>query len=672
MSRRIIEKTLDICYNLDYLVIVPLKDKHLFDDIAFTLGNALLFENSVEDTEFLIQFLKSNTIGQLIFVDYYIEYDEIISTLVDEHSIKFVFTKSLGELSNEYVLNDFEKICEKYERGVVESIGLLDRYLYEAMRLRHRKVEMVLLDTIESEGSKKASNTIGLMGAGDSDYCSFYNEMSCMSLLPQYTLKMYYPVKEAIKFADNYGIKYKAVGDLVELVSGNICNLDVNFASGLALNFMKSMDRGIPCVVGNNGFLTKDYPVMNECLVVQSDDDINEITEKVKGAISNREKILKEYKGFRVEYSKKAKELTSKFLGFNSVIRREVEYEKILTVVVPVYNTEKYLAGCLDSIIEAMVSDMEILVIDDGSTDGSEKVIKKYAEKYPNLIRHIRQKNRGLGNVRNVGLKEAKGKYIASVDSDDTIESEFLKDALPYLREDVDAVICDWMSLAEDKKFETVALDQVFSGRKTMEGLLYTTIMPSTCNKIIKKGLFVDDGIEYLEQKYEDLSANPLVLLKAETVKYIHKPYYNYYLRSNSLMRSKIDPREMVDALLYLDKRLAITNEAINVEEFKYFTYSWRIEEYILNPLYELNGKELEEAIEHIYKNVYELIKDVFESKYYKKMLRELSSKELKEYIKTRNKAFAEKRLKGFILGVKEPQKLTAGIIYYGDCMNLS
>lgn len=667
MSRKGIQKTLDICYNLDYLVIVPVKDEYLFEDICWTLGNALLFENCVEDTEFLIKFLKKNTIGQLIFVDYYAEYDEIISTLVDEHEIKFVFTKSLGELSNEFISNDFAKICEKYERGEVERVGFLDRYLYEAMRLRHHKVDMVLLDTIVSEKKGETSNTVGFLGAGNSDYCSFYNELSSMSFLPQYKVKLYHPVEEAIKFAKNYGIKYEITEDLVELVGGNICNLDVNFAGGLALNFIKSMDIEIPCVVGNNGFLTDEYSVMDECLVVRSDDDVNEIAEKVECAIENKEEILKEYKKFRTEYRRKTKELTRKFLGFDVEAQDEVEYEKLLTVVVPVYNTEKYLASCLDSIIEARVPEMEILVVDDGSTDDSEKVIKGYVERCPDLVRCIKQKNRGLGSVRNVGLKEAKGKYIASIDSDDVVGRGFFEDALPYLEEGIDVVFCDWMSVAEDKRFETVALDQVFDSRKVMEGLLYTTIMPSTCNKIFKKSLFLDNKIEYLEQKYEDLSANPLVLLKAETVKYIRKPYYNYYLRGNSLMRSKVDPREMVDALAYLDKKLDVINEAINEEEFKHFTYSWRIEEYILNPLYELNGKELDEAIKYIYKNTYGLIKDVFESKYYKKMLRGFKSKELKEYIEERNEAFIEKKLKVFISKTKEPQKLTAGIVYYGD-----
>ena len=667
MRRMRIQKTFDVNYNLDYLVVVPGKDSALFEAFEYTFGNVLSFNNTVDDMEFLMHFLRKNTVGQIIFVDYYLEYDEIINTLVDEHKIKFIFTGSLGELSDEERLYDLNQICDKYDCGAINEIGFLDEGLYKCVRNKRRNVKHVLLDVPRYEGGVGSNKNIGLLNSDTSNYSSFYNELSSMVFLSGYRAKVLNPSKTTAEFAKDYKADLYVVKNAEELVGGNICNLDVNFAGGLALNFIRSMDQGIPCVVGNNGFLVDEYPVMNEYLVVKSDDDVNEIAEKVKSAIDNKDKVLKEYKKFRVKYSERAKELVAKFLGFDVAVQDRVEFEKMLTVVVPVYNTEKYLAGCLDSIIEARVPDMEVLVVDDGSTDGSEKIIKEYVERYPDLIRHIRQKNRGLGNVRNVGLKEARGKYIASVDSDDTIEGGFFKEAMPYLEKDVDVVICDWMSVAGDNRFETVALDQVFGKRKVMEGLLYTTIMPSTCNKIIKKSLFINSGIEYLEQKYEDLSANPLALLRAETVKYIRKPYYDYYLRGNSLMRSKINPKEMVDALKYLDKKLDITNESISVEEFKYFTYSWRIEEYILNPLYELNGKELDGVIEYIYKNIYELIKDVLEGKYYRKMLRELNSEELKEYIERRNEAFIEKGLRGFIVRVKEPQKLTAGIIYYGD-----
>ena len=426
------------------------------------------------------------------------------------------------------------------------------------------------------------------------------------------------------------------------------------------------MDLGVPCIIGNNNFLPEEYSIMNQYLVVKSDDDVNEIARKIKGLI-DKKKIMREYEKFRTKYSKKVKKLAEDFLGFNVIKYNEIKYDKLLTVIVPVYNTGKYLAECLDSVVVARIPEMEILVINDGSVDNSEAVIKEYVKKYPDLIRYIKQKNHGLGNVRNVGLHEARGKYIASVDSDDTIQPQMLNEALPYMKNNIDIIMCDWMSISERERFETAALDWVFEKRKEVEGLFYTTIMPSTCNKIMKRSLFLNNKIEYLEQKYEDLSANPCVLLKAETIKYIRRPYYNYYLRDNSLMRSKINPRQMVDVLAFLNIRLKNQKKTVDMEEFKYYTYSWRIEEYIINPLYEMSGEELDETVKYIYDNVYKLMKDVFDSKYHKEMLKKMKSRELREFIKERDEAFSKKKLNEFVMKNKKPQKLRAGIIYYGD-----
>ncbi len=663
-----IEKELDVCYNLDYLVIVPTKDKKMYEDFDYTFGNVLLFENSVEDTEFLVKFIRKNLVGQLIFVDYYVEYDEIISTLVDEHDIKFIFTGALGELSNEFVWGEFEKICEKYDRGEIKTIGFTDPFLYEAMKIKHKDIERVLLDRENMVGpTTKSGRTIGILNACDCDYASFYNEMGGLSVLREYRAKLYYPMREVLDFARDYGIEYEIVKDPDILIEENVCNLDVNFAGAQVSTFLKSMDFGVPCVVGNNSFLSDEYPVMSEYLVLKSDDDIDEVADKVRAAIDNKKAIMEEYGRFRLKYSKEARDLAERFLGFKLRKREDAKNGKLLTVVVPVYNTEQYLVDCLDSVIRAGIPSMEILIINDGSTDDSEKIAKEYVERYPNLVRYIKQKNHGLGNVRNVGLLEAEGKYIASVDSDDTIEQSFLKEASVYLENDVDVVVCDWMSVGGENRFETAALDYVFEDRIEYLGIMYTTIMPSTCNKIIKKSLFLNGGIKYLEQKYEDLSANPLALLDANTIKYIHRPYYNYYLRDNSLMRSGINPRHMVDALKYLDVRLKIRNKAMDEEEFKFYVYSWRIEEYIINPLYEMDEKDLNEVVEYIYDNVYYLMKDIFENKYYKKMLGRLRSKELRDFVRKRNEMFNEKKLGEFVLSIDGPQKITASIVYYGD-----
>lgn len=667
MIAGLINKSLDINYNLDYLVIVPKKDEEILDAFAFTFGNTMIFNNTVEDLEYVARFLRNNNVGQLIFVNYYAEYDEIINTLIDEHEIKFIFTKGLGEFSDPCVLAEYNCICNKYDEGSIHEIGFLDPFLYRVVHGGRRNTKQILLDccSMKSGGSLKEM-TVGVLNSDSSNYDSFYNELSALTFLPEYTARVMNPSETTVDFAEQYGVKLKKDTSFDELLINNSCNVYINFAGTNPVVFLMSMDAGTPCIVGNNSFLG-DYPELEKYLVMKSDDDVNEMVERIRDCVVNRDVIMKKYKQFRKDYSKRANCLAEDFLGRKRGWRRDVDNEKLLTVVVPVYNTEKHIASCLDSVIEARVPEMEVLVINDGSTDGSEKIINQYLEEYPNLIRYIKQENGGLGHVRNVGLLEAKGKYLASVDSDDTIDSEFFKASLSYMKKDIDVIICDWMSISDRENFETAALDYVFNKRKILEGLLYTTIMPSTCNKIIKSSLFRDNKIEYLEQKYEDLSANPLALLKAHTAKYIRKPYYNYYLRENSLMRSKIDPREMVDALVYLDKRLAITNDSIDLEEFKYFTYSWRIEEYIINPLHELNGKELSSAVDYINKNAFSLINEIFNGKHYKKMLMGLKSKELREYIKGRNEAFSEKKLKEFLKKAQSAQKLTAGIIYYGD-----
>ena len=669
-----IKKTLDINYNLDYLVIVPKKSIRYLDAFTYTFGNTLLFENNISELEFLMKFLRKNTVGRLVFVDYYVEYDEIINTLVEEHDIDFVFTGHLGELSDSLLLQEFNVICGKYDSKMIDSIAFLDHSLFRAVHDKRRNTHYILLDVVSSCGKmskikKTEDRDVGLLNLDASNYDSFYNQLCGAALLPDFSVKVYDPSVVTKSFLSEFGIQSNNVENYDELFIGNYCNMYVNFTGTNSLVFIRSMDCGTPCLVGNNDFLSKDYPILYESLVLKSDDDVNEIASKTQNIAFRYDDIMKEYKDFRASYSCRAKELASKFLPECETVAdiKNDNQEVLLSVIVPVYNTEQFLAKCLDSIIEARIDDMEVLVINDGSTDNSRKIAREYEKKYPDLISYYEQENRGLGNVRNVGLMRARGKYLASVDSDDTIQSDFFRDALPFMQEDVDVIVCDWMSIADDKRFETVAVDWVFEKRKTMEGLLFTTIMPSTCNKIMKRKILLDNKVKYLEQKYEDLSANPQVLLCAETVKYLRKPYYNYHLRSNSLMRSKVNPREMVDALVYLDNVVAKKHRSINIEEFKYYTYSWRIEEYIINPLYDLEGEELDREIKYIYENIHDLVRDVFKSEFYKKMLDKLKSDELKTFIKERNAAFCKKRLKQFIIKTKSHHKLTAGVIYYGD-----
>ena len=105
-----------------------------------------------------------------------------------------------------------------------------------------------------------------------------------------------------------------------------------------------------------------------------------------------------------------------------------------ISVIVPVYNTEKYIGRCIESILNQSYKELEVIVINDGSSDGSAEIIRKYAEDDSRII-FIDNKNCGVSESRNIGIRNAKGEYIQFVDSDDFIDENMLKDTLQLLEE---------------------------------------------------------------------------------------------------------------------------------------------------------------------------------------------------------------------------------------------
>lgn len=659
---------LDIIYNMEYLVVVSASANEFYEDIKFTFKNVVLMNNSLDDMNKIIDCVNKNNFKQVIFVNYIQEYEDIINKLNGKCIFKFICTFSLAALSDPYNLYSFETIYGLYKNKKVDSIGFLDAAFYDTLSEKN-DVFKIDFDSDVILTPNCHDKQIGLLNNFWNANHSFYNELSAVGLSDEYIVNLYRPHKITKKFLKLFGLKHVVSKSFDELICSNDVNLYINFTSNNVGVFLRSMDCGVPCIVGNNSFL-RDYKVLQEFLMVKSDDNIDEINHKIDSVLKNKEKIFREYKKFRADYRKNTLNNLNSFIGKQYFIpNNEESYEKLLTIVVPVYNVEKYIKNTLDSIISSLVDNCEILIINDGSNDGSEKIIKEYMHLYPDIIRYIYQENRGLGNVRNVALREAKGKYIASIDSDDTINSNFFTEALPYLKSNIDMVIYDFLSITDNGNFVTPALDCVFDNESVFNGLLYTTIMPSTCNKIIKKSLFNELNIKYIEDKYEDLSTNPFVMLHAKTIKYIDKPYYEYYIRGNSIMRSSAG-YSMIKILKEFDLRLKKYNKNIFVDEetFKFYTYSWRIEEFIFNQLYDLNDDDLNDYINYIYDNLFNLVKEVFSMKKYFDVLTCLDSSE-REYIEKRNIAFGEHKLYEYIIKSRKTKKifkLTPAIIYYG------
>ena len=213
-----------------------------------------------------------------------------------------------------------------------------------------------------------------------------------------------------------------------------------------------------------------------------------------------------------------------------------------ISIIVPVYNVEKYIGKCLDTIVNQDFHDYEVIVVIDGSTDDSESIVREYQKKYPEIIKIICQENKGLGGARNTGIMSAKGEYLVFVDSDDMLYPNILHDVYEKaIASDADIVVFDMEFVDEEgnnikyesAKFRESVLIDFNENSKIIA-------WPSAWNKLCKKSLFVDKEIYYPERLwFEDLATTPKVMLEAEKIEYIPKAYYKYVQREGSIMNNK-------------------------------------------------------------------------------------------------------------------------------------
>ena len=223
-----------------------------------------------------------------------------------------------------------------------------------------------------------------------------------------------------------------------------------------------------------------------------------------------------------------------------------------LSIIVPVYNVEEYLEECLESLVNQDYSKYEIIVVNDGSTDNSLKIAKKYEKKYQKLIKVYDKENGGLSSARNFGIKHAKGKYLFFVDSDDYILPNSLNILDKYLKEENDIIEFPYMiGDGEHSEFLKTFNKDIKDIYKRM-----LTGSPGATNKICKKELFIKNNITFLEGVYyEDLATMPKLALYAKKIEFLDEPLYFYRVRPNSIMTNPVyNPK--VDAIFIVLEQL--------------------------------------------------------------------------------------------------------------------
>lgn len=231
------------------------------------------------------------------------------------------------------------------------------------------------------------------------------------------------------------------------------------------------------------------------------------------------------------------------------------------SLIIPVYNVHEYLESCVQSVLEQSYPDLEIILVDDGSTDGvCPALCDRFAAEYPQVIRTVHQQNGGLGAARNTGIRLSRGDYLAFLDSDDTLLPGFFF-AMEEIIEEFHCDIVDFgmQSVAQDGRVLSVLggelPSRVLLSLESNPELLM--LLPNVVRRVYRRNLFFDHDIWYPSRVwYEDLRTTPKLFAVAESVVSIPEPYYAYLAREGSITRnSNVDRNaEIIDAFEELRK----------------------------------------------------------------------------------------------------------------------
>ena len=258
-----------------------------------------------------------------------------------------------------------------------------------------------------------------------------------------------------------------------------------------------------------------------------------------------------------------------------------------VSIIVPVYQVEKYLRKCLDSLVNQTLEDIEILVINDGSPDHSQLIIDEFQERYPLKIKSFLKENGGLSDARNFGLDKSNGEFIGFVDSDDEVSKTMFEEMYSLAKKyDAEMVICNLQKVDQNGNV-TQQLTQIPNMPKKIDlknnFSVFSDLSYFACNKIFKSELFKNRRFKK-GVHFEDIQLIPQLLLDCKTIAQTQNYHYQYLERTDSI--TKTHTRKGLDILnavedvniafeksQYSDKKIELKNFNILEGVYSYLAY---------------------------------------------------------------------------------------------------
>jgi len=294
-----------------------------------------------------------------------------------------------------------------------------------------------------------------------------------------------------------------------------------------------------------------------------------------------------------------------------------------ISVIVPVYNIEKYIDKNLNSLVNQTYQNIEIIVVNDGTKDNSEEIINRYLKLYGEKIKYYKKKNGGLSSARNYGLSKSSGKYIIFIDGDDYVEPNLIEKLYNSCKEnDSDIAICDIFDHYENldkiniyKNFVPENYVSIYDDKRQLLNRF------AAWNKIFKKDLFNEKTMRFEEGKiYEDLRLIPKLYLEANKISYVKEPLYHYIIREGSIMTSSGIKKNMDiisafrDIVDYFKKKNVYDKFK---DEIEYLVIDHALIASCVRVVKMSNFKDLKKNVEPFIKYVNENFPNYFNNKYY-------------------------------------------------------
>lgn len=293
--------------------------------------------------------------------------------------------------------------------------------------------------------------------------------------------------------------------------------------------------------------------------------------------------------------------------------------DKLVSVIVAAYNIEEYLPRCLDSLIAQTYPCMQIIVVDDGSTDATGEICDAYAAK-SSKIQVIHRKNGGLSAARNTGLKEAYGDYIGYVDGDDWIEPDMYERLLLACEKNgADLAVCSYRQIGNDIENVFSGKEYVLSGKEALETYvcddkpyhIYNSVWSKLFKREIIEGSMFPEG-----KKSEDILYTTCALLLSRCCVFVDLPLYNYVVdRQGSIMNRGLAERRFQDEIPFWREQICMFEDAGQAELSKkaeYYFYR-RLLFYYLD-FKERSMKEAAEKLAAMLREEKEHISEIYEN----------------------------------------------------------